>query len=112
MSVEEAGTKVEAEWEEDVPLSLIHKLEDTREGDSTKADVDALLEEVLGDDGIPLTEVPKEIQFIVGDRVEARYRGRAKKFYKGTIVAITDEKYSIDYVTVTKTRVYPPSSSD
>eukprot|EP01082_Thalassiosira_pseudonana_P003984 g3496.t1 g3496 contig12:2186771-2188306(-) len=91
MSVEEA------EWEEDVPLSLIHKLEDTREGDSTKADVDALLEEVLGDDGIPLTEVPKEIQFIVGDRVEARYRGRAKKFYKGTIVAITDEKYSIDY---------------
>ena len=96
MSVEEAGTKVEAEWEEDVPLSLIHKLEDTREGDSTKADVDALLEEVLGDDGIPLTEVPKEIQFIVGDRVEARYRGRAKKFYKILYIIVLAKKWVVN----------------
>jgi len=37
-------------------------------------------------------------EFQVGDRIEARYKGKGKRYYKGKIVAVLDDgSYDIDY---------------
>lgn len=43
-------------------------------------------------------EAPSSQAFIVGDRVEARYKGRGTKYYQGIIKAVRpNETYDVDY---------------
>jgi hypothetical protein len=43
-------------------------------------------------------EMNDQAQFEVGEKVEARYKGKSKRYYKGEITAVhPDETYDIDY---------------
>ena len=47
---------------------------------------------------ICIGEETKALQLKVGDRVEAKYRGRGRRWYKGTIVNIQNgDLYDVDY---------------
>ena len=78
----DTGTK-----EKEIPLALIHNAVD-----SAKEDAAVLFKSEASDIKISLSS-----SLSIGDRVEAKFRGRGSRYYRGTIKNVSGGKYDIDY---------------
>ena len=79
------------ETETEVPLVLIHNIEAV-----PNEDVVVLSKSESSENKMKISS-SNDVKLSVGDRVEAKFRGRGSRYYPGIIKNVTGDKYDIDY---------------
>ena len=80
------------EQEKEVPMVLIRSIEEAQPKEGIAA---VLSKSETSENKISLSN---DVGLSIGDRVEAKFRGRGSRYYKGTVKNVIDgDKYDIDY---------------